>query len=117
MCCGPSHVPGRWGVPLDAMHLAHPSPHPVLHTQAIAFLKCAWHMEIAPLSKKRFGCVCCHRPSSSGYVIKSDNIISQNMITFHSPPNGLRVSRAASIDWEHGRAESNFQKSSDLGAA
>jgi len=32
-------------------------------------------------------------------------------------PNGLRVSRAAPIDRGHGRAESNFQKSYDLGAA
>src|SRR6266508_6522389 len=41
VCCGPSHVPGRWVIPLDIMHLAHPSPHPFLHTQAIAFLECA----------------------------------------------------------------------------
>jgi len=33
------------------------------------------------------------------------------------PPNGLRVSRAASIDRDELRAESNFQNATDLGAA
>src|SRR5687768_1006008 len=55
MYCRPGYVPGRWVTPLDAMHLAHPPPHPFLHTQAPAFVECARHAEIAPLCKKRFG--------------------------------------------------------------